>query len=66
MVMLIAETEKALAGERDSLVKSILSLEDQYSKGDARTRADYLEKRHRMEQRLIQVMDELTRLTFKG
>jgi len=66
MVMFIAETQKALACERDSLIKSILLLEDQYSRGDARSRADYLEQRHQMEQRLIQVMDELTRLTFKG
>jgi hypothetical protein len=64
--MPISEVEKTLVNERDALIKTILSFEDQFIKADARSRADYLEKRHQMEQRLIQVMDELTRLTFKG
>ncbi len=55
-----------LERERDAILQSIISLEDQFNRGSATSKAEYLQQRHELEQRLIQVMDELTRLTFKG
>ncbi|MBN2151488.1 MAG: hypothetical protein JW839_08585 [Candidatus Lokiarchaeota archaeon] len=56
-----------LERERDALVQSIISLEDQFNRGRAVPKAEYLRQRHELEQRLVQVMDELTRRSaFQG
>ncbi|NMC07633.1 MAG: hypothetical protein GYA24_20635 [Candidatus Lokiarchaeota archaeon] len=62
----IADPEKTLASDRDALVKSILSLEEEYHTAGTRSLGEYLRERHQLEQRLVQVMDELTRLIIKG
>jgi hypothetical protein len=65
MVAAVARSN-ALERERDTLTQSIISLEDQFNRGGTTSMAEYLQRRHELEQRLIQVMDELTRLTFTG
>ncbi len=60
--MVVAVTGPSeLERERDAIVQSIISLEDQVNRGSSISKAEYLRRRHELEQRLIQVMNELTR-----
>ena len=51
---------------RDSLVQKLLNCEAEFNKEGAMSRQEYLETRHALEQRLIQVMDNLMRLQQRG
>ena len=55
-----------LERERDAILHKIITIESELDRGGTISKAEYLHQRHELEQRLIQVMDELTRLTLKG
>ena len=65
MVAAVAGSSE-LERERDTILHKIITIESELDRGGATSKADYLQQRHELEQRLIQVMDELTRLTLKG
>lgn len=50
-----------LERERNAIVHSIISLENQLIRGRVASKDEYLRQRQELEQRLLQVMDELTR-----
>ncbi|MEX2683552.1 MAG: hypothetical protein Q6373_018390 [Candidatus Sigynarchaeota archaeon] len=64
---MIKHGELELEHERDAILQSIISLEDNFKSGRAVSKAEYLRRRHELEQALIHVMDELTRrAVFQG
>nr|MDO8085367.1 hypothetical protein [Candidatus Sigynarchaeum springense] len=64
---MVDSSELELDLERDRILESIISLEDQFNRECAISKAEYLRHRHELEQHPIQVMHELTRRTaFEG
>ncbi|HME55205.1 MAG TPA: hypothetical protein VKM55_23560 [Candidatus Lokiarchaeia archaeon] len=53
-----------LERQRDQLVRKLLNCEAEFNKERVISRQEYLERRKDLEQRLIRVMDELTRLEY--
>lgn len=56
------QEKRDLERQRDQLVGKLLNCEAEFNKEGVISRQEYLEKRKDLEQRLIHVMDELTRL----
>ena len=55
-----------LESQRDDLVRRLLNCEADYNHDGAISKRAYLETRQSLEQRLLQVMDDLARLQQRG